>query len=119
MPDGWDGPVALHFPIGGDGDIFNHPEALLYLDGAPIASVDRHHHTINLPQGKGGAVALHGWTGLFGWPPDPQSPEKLFLPPCSIVERNPALDAYLTLADCALESAAHLGKGRAEHPRCY
>ena len=116
-PEGWSGPVALHFPIGSDGDIFNHPEALLYLNGTPIASVDRHHHTIDLPDGADGEIVLHGWTGLFGWPPDPDSREKLFMPPCWIVERNPALEAWLTLAACTLESAEHLDDTRPEKHR--
>ncbi len=116
VPEDWTGTAALYFPIGTDGDIFNHPEALLYLDGVPVASVDRHHHLIDLSRGGTRDVVLHGWTGLFGWPPDPDSAEKLFMPPCWLVERNPSLDAWLTLAECALDSVTVLEDSRPEKP---
>jgi alpha-mannosidase len=117
-PADWQGPAALWLPIGDEGDIFNHPEALLYLNGTPLGSVDRNHHTIDLPAGLGpGAlhqIALHGWTGLFGWPPNADSPQKLFMPPCWVVERSPDLDAFLTTAACALDSADHMDADRPE-----
>jgi hypothetical protein len=57
------------------GDIFTHPEALLYIDGKAVASADRYHHTVDLDtslaDGKPHDLMLHGWTGLTGWPPDP------------------------------------------------
>jgi alpha-mannosidase len=34
VPRGWRNP-ALHLPLGVAGDIFTHPEALLYIDGKP------------------------------------------------------------------------------------
>jgi alpha-mannosidase len=44
---GWRNP-ALHLPLGVAGDIFTHPEALLYIDGHALASADRYHHTVDL-----------------------------------------------------------------------
>lgn len=121
VPQGWSGPAALWFPMGDEGDMFNHPEALLYLDRKPLGSIDRNHHTIELPAGMElvaeHQIALHGWTGLMGWPPNPDSPKKLFLPPCWVVERNPDLEAFLTLANCSLESAEHMGEARPETHR--
>ncbi|MEM6825685.1 MAG: alpha-mannosidase, partial [Pseudomonadota bacterium] len=75
VPSDWAGNLALHLPLGEAGDIFTHPEALVYIDGRPIASADRYHHTVPLPphvhDGQRHQIALHGWTGLSGWPPDP------------------------------------------------
>jgi alpha-mannosidase len=50
VPRDWaaEGPVALYLPIGVAGD-FSHPEALVYIDGEPFASCDRHHHEVVLP----------------------------------------------------------------------
>jgi alpha-mannosidase len=68
VPPGWsaDGPIALHMPLGIAGD-FSHPEALVYVDGEPYASCDRHHHEILLSDrwcdGDSHELALHGWTG--------------------------------------------------------
>ncbi len=69
IPDGWD-PAAtfLYLPIGDSGD-FSHPESLLYIDGQPYATVDRHHNEVLLPpalhDGKQHSLALHGWIGLL------------------------------------------------------
>ena len=68
VPTGWseDGPIALHLPLGIAGD-FSHPEALVYIDGEPYGSCDRHHHEILLParwcDGNTHELTLHGWTG--------------------------------------------------------
>ncbi len=67
-PFGWgaDRPLALFLPIG-DAEEFVHPEALVHIDGRPIASVDRYHHEVILPRelsdGKTHELTLHGWIG--------------------------------------------------------
>lgn len=113
--------LVLHMPLGVTGDIFTHPEALLYLDNAPIASVDRYHHTHRLPAelaaGQTVKIDLHGWTGLTGWPPRVDDPAKLLLRPCVVALRDQVLDDLIVLAETALETAGRLSKSRTEHDR--
>lgn len=106
LPEDWTHP-ALHLPLGNLGDIFNHPEALLSVNGEIIGSVDRHHHTIALNGVAPGGhdLALQGWTGLYGWPPVAGAPDKLLMRQCYVVEQNPVIEEFLVLAACALESA--------------
>ncbi len=77
--------VALHLPLGDAGE-FEHPEALVYIDGQSYAAVDRHHQEILLPSrwcdGQPHTLALHGWTGNLTWLP---LGTKLFMQQCSIV----------------------------------
>ncbi len=110
IPDGWNADrIALYLPLGVMGDIFNHPEAMVYVDRQPLGSADRYHHTVPLPRGAADgnrhSVALHGWTGLSGWPPDPTSKAKLFMGTSAIVERDPVVLEFhrtaLTALDCA------------------
>ena len=88
-PKDWDRRqrCALFLPIGVAGD-FSHPEALIYIDGDPIASCDRHHQEIPLPDsyldGKTHEVLLAGWTGNLRNDPDSQ----LLMRECSLVEIN-------------------------------
>ena len=113
VPPGWGhkgehgGPLALHLPLGVAGDIFTHPEALAYIDGEAEASVDRHHHELFLPErvndGAEHDLALHGWTGLSGWPPDPLAKTKLYMRECSLVEICPTTRAFHGLAQTALD----------------
>ncbi|MBM2578020.1 alpha-mannosidase [Jannaschia sp. Os4] len=121
VPAGWtkeDGPVALHLPMGVAGDIFTHPEGLLYLDGTPYASADRHHHTIHLPpemaDGRPHRVHVHGWTGLTGWPPDPESRDRLQMGECRVVEVHEPTRDFLTRAQVALELARTMDDARPE-----
>ena len=119
VPGDWDGgPVSLHLPLGAAGDIFNHPEALLYVDGAAYGSVDRYHHEIRLPptvcDGERHELALHGWTGLSGWPPNPESRDRLLMGTCAVVEVDEATEALVTTAQMALEVAAALADDRTE-----
>ena len=122
VPDGWDAScLALHLPLGNAGDIFTHPEALLYLDGEPIASADRYHHTIPLPpdvaDGRAHEIALHGWTGMSGWPPDPNDRSRLYMRQCRVIERDlPAL-ALVRRMEAALDVAKHLGDASASKHR--
>ncbi|MEM8537891.1 MAG: alpha-mannosidase, partial [Pseudomonadota bacterium] len=110
VPSAWDpAKIALHLPLGILGDIFNHPEALVHIDTVPIGSSDRYHHTIplqpELADGQSHVVSLHGWTGLAGWPPDPNSRSKLFMGIPAVVERDPDLVEFVQLAVTVLDSA--------------
>jgi alpha-mannosidase len=118
VPTDWEGNLALHLPMGVAGDIFTHPEALVYVDGRPIASADRYHHTVPLPQhlqdGQRHQLALHGWTGLSGWPPDPNSNAKLYMETCRLVMRDKPTQQFLWLANAALKTAQTLLDRRSE-----
>ncbi|MCK0166713.1 glycosyl hydrolase-related protein [Jannaschia sp. S6380] len=100
---------ALHLPMGVAGDIFTHPEALVRLDGEILGSADRYHHSLPLdPSLADGAVRelrLCGWTGLAGWPPDPADPVRLLIRPCAVVDIDRRLQAFVALADVALDVA--------------
>ena len=114
VPEGWDRQkLALRLPLGVMGDIFNHPEALVHIDGHPIGSADRYHHTIGLSpkvaDGQAHDLALVGWTGLAGWPPDPDSRAKLFMGRPAVVEIDRDLQAFHDLASAALDTLQHLG----------
>lgn len=129
VPSAWDreGPIALYLPIGEAGD-FSHPEALVYLDGRPFASCDRHHREVLLPpevwDGATHALALHGWTGgtpnLSFDPSASQGPGpavRLVMGPCQIVQVHPPTRDFLTLARVALGVADCLDP---YHPsRCH
>ena len=106
LDPGWEA-AALWLPLGHIGDIFNHPEALICIDGQKIGSADRHHHTIAFQGLAPGPhrLTLHGWTGWAGWPPDPAVRDRLLMPECAIVELNPALEALLVHAESALQTA--------------
>ncbi|MEL7152006.1 MAG: glycoside hydrolase family 38 C-terminal domain-containing protein [Pseudomonadota bacterium] len=118
VPSDWVGNLALHLPLGEAGDIFTHPEGLVYIDGKPIASADRYHHTVPLPDhvhdGQNHQIALHGWTGLSGWPPDPESNAKLFMETCTLVTRDRPTQFFLWLANAALGTARELLDRRSE-----
>ncbi|MEM6728466.1 MAG: alpha-mannosidase, partial [Pseudomonadota bacterium] len=112
VPKGWDARnLALSLPLGVLGDIFNHPEAMVYLDGVPLGSADRYHHVIPLPpevaDGKAHELALHGWTGLAGWPPDPESRAQLYMGAPALVERHADTLDFIRLANAVQETATH------------
>ena len=119
VPAGWDPfSLALFLPLGEAGDIFTHPEGLVYLDGRAVASADRYHHTVPLPgscgTGQTHQIALHGWTGLSGWPPDPTSREQLFMGKCELVERHRPTQDFLFRARAALDTARTLNEAQPE-----
>ncbi|MEL6584542.1 MAG: glycoside hydrolase family 38 C-terminal domain-containing protein [Pseudomonadota bacterium] len=117
VPEGWSGRLALYLPMGAAGDIFTHPESLLYIDGKPHASADRYHHTIDLPKDLAPGrheLALHGWTGLSGWPPDPNDRRLLYMRECAVVEIDTWLQRFVTEAEVALAAARHLPDNRLE-----
>ena len=98
------------------GDIFNHPEALVYVDGAPVGSADRYHHTLRCPASADGGphqLSLHGWTGHAGWPPDPGSRDKLFMRECARGGSGTRF-GIRGLADAALGHRAILADGPPE-----
>ncbi|GAB5446302.1 alpha-mannosidase [Gymnodinialimonas sp.] len=117
VPKGWKHP-ALHLPLGVAGDIFTHPEALLHIDGEAIASADRYHHTVEVPErfvdGMPHDLLLHGWTGLTGWPPDPTDRSQLFLKECSVIDIDRALQEFTVLAGVALDLCKALDDNRTE-----
>jgi alpha-mannosidase len=63
---GTEAKIALVLPLG-DPRSFSHPEALLYIDGVPLGTADRHHQEILLPDtvrdGGEHSLVLHGWSG--------------------------------------------------------
>ncbi len=120
VPESWDAQsLALHLPLGVLGDIFSHPEALVHIDTVPIGSADRYHHTIPLDghvrDGQHHVVSLHGWTGLAGWPPAPDSKAKLFMGTSTLVVRDLALMAFHRLASTTLDATRMLNPDSAEH----
>ena len=114
IPQGWSDP-ALHLPLGIAGDIFTHPEALLTIEGEPFGSADRYHHTIRLDpdmaDGRARRFTLRGWTGLTGWPPDPNNPARLQIRLCHAVDLDAGLEHFVARAEVALDVATHLGRG--------
>jgi alpha-mannosidase len=113
VPEGWHADrLALHLPLGVLGDIFNHPEALTYIDQQPVGSADRYHHTLPLSaalaDGRNHTLSLHGWTGHAGWPPDPASRAKLHMGQVSVVERDPDTQAFVNLASVAFDGLSVL-----------
>ncbi len=119
VPQGWHPDrLALHLPLGVLGDIFNHPEALVYVDGHPIGSADRYHHTLPLDPGVADGehhiLSLHGWTGLAGWPPAAGSKAKLFMGTAALVERDPALLSFVDLAQSAYDTLSVLSPEQPE-----
>ncbi|MEM9320080.1 MAG: glycoside hydrolase family 38 C-terminal domain-containing protein [Pseudomonadota bacterium] len=117
VPKSWENP-ALYLPLGVAGDIFTHPEALLYLDGQPVASADRYHHTIELADaycdGAAHDLLLHGWTGLTGWPPDATDRSQLLLRECAVIDIDRVLQGFVTLAETALDLASEMEDDRTE-----
>ncbi len=119
IPDDWDASaLALYLPLGILGDIFNHPEALVHVGRTLIGSADRYHHTVPLDaalaDGNRHLLSLQGWTGLAGWPPDPNSPEKLRMGRPALVEIDTDLRAFHDLAQVALDTVRVLDRDSAE-----
>jgi alpha-mannosidase len=106
VPDDWGSasPVALYLPLGEGGD-FSHPEALVYIDGQPVAACDRNHQEVILPaalcDGREHHLALHGWTGLI---PKyyPGGDPGLYLHPCGVVQIDQPTRDFTVAARVAL-----------------
>ncbi len=104
----------LYLPLGETGDIFNHPECLVFLDGEIVGSADRHHHELPVPEhfidGHSHRLTLIGWTGLSGWPHDPNAKTKLFMRTCTLMDVNAPLRDFtrrLTVAIEVFEAASN------------
>ncbi len=121
VPRDWpaDLPLALYLPLGDAGD-FSHPEALVYIDGEPVAGCDRHHQEVPLPsrfrEGQVHLLALHGWTGLGGAMGERRD-ERLLMRPCYLVQVDTATREFIALARVALGVARTLDEDAPERYR--
>jgi alpha-mannosidase len=110
VPGDWgkSAPVALYLPLG-DAEHFSHPEALVYIDGQPLAAADRHHQEIVLPanwqDGQMHRLALHGWTGRHD---DGEAGTKLFMRECAVVQIDMQTRDLVATTRVALDVAAQL-----------
>lgn len=108
VPSSFRGAIALYLPIGDSGD-FAHPEALIYVDGAPIGTVDRFHQEIRIPEmfcdSAEHTLFLHGWTGYGN---AQGSAGQLLMRPCSVVQIHQPLRDFIVLANSAIRIAKHL-----------
>ena len=112
VPPSWDKsqPIALYLLLG-DAHDFCHPEALVYIDGTPYATCDRHHQELLLKpewfDGNEHILALHGWTGL-GDLPRGDLFTKLYMRQCTVVQIHQPTRDFIALANIALETAENL-----------
>lgn len=110
IPLDWDSdqPIALYLPLGESGS-FSHPEALIYIDGEPLAACDRHHQEILLPSkwcdGEDHLLALHGWSGNL-WGEDDRT--RLLMRSCEVVQLHQPTRDFTVLARVALNTAENL-----------
>ena len=104
---------ALHLPLGETGDIFSHPECLVYIDGEAIGSADRHHHELPVPNrfidGQKHRLTLTGWTGLSGWPHDPNTKTRLFMRTCRLIEIDVPLRNFVRRLELVMETISMVG----------
>ena len=104
--------IALYLPLGDAGD-FCHPEALVYLDGQPIAACDRYHQEIRLPNhvrdGQTHLLALHGWTGLGGSIEVPRETQ-LWMSVCELVVLELSTRNFIAVARIAHQTATVLAE---------
>lgn len=118
IPDDWTltDKIALHLPIG-DARDFEHPEALVYIDGAPLAAVDRNHQILTLPEafkGRGDrALTLRGWTGNGGTL-DGDWRQRLNMGEIALVTLDEHMEEFIVLARTALEAVQNLDDLRPE-----
>ena len=89
IPADWDihQTIALYLPIGIARD-FEHPEAVIYVDGQSFTSVDRNHQLLILPDklkdSEAHELIFDGWIGIGGTLRDDYQP-RLYAKPCSVV----------------------------------
>lgn len=108
VPQDWDKsiPIALHMPIG-EAHNFQHPEALIYVDGKRYATVDRFHQEVLLDEtlldGTEHLLALHGWTGMR-----PRDGQRLFMGDCAVVQIEQMVRDFYVLAKTAQELVTYL-----------
>ncbi len=117
IPDDWDSdlPIALYIPLGIAGD-FSHPEALVYIDGDPIAACDRHHQEILLHPDwfdhHNHSLHLHGWTGL-GEIVSSDPTRKLHMGEAQLVQIHSETREFCALARVTLATIENLAD---DHP---
>jgi alpha-mannosidase len=108
VPTSFIGDVALYLPMGDSGD-FSHPEALIYVDGTPIGTVDRHHQEILIPEiyrdGAEHSLFLHGWTGYGN---SQGTAGQLLMRPCEVVAIHQPLRDFIVLANTAVRLTKQL-----------
>lgn len=109
VPADWNTELSnfLHLPLGEAADAFQaHPEALVYVDGALLASTDVRHTQIPLPShlcdGRTHELLLHGWTGLGGSLENDHR-QRYYLQPCAVLSTDFDLTRFYNLARNVLE----------------
>jgi alpha-mannosidase len=123
IPQQWDPKVsvAISFNIGQvPGFDFCHPEALVYIDGKPLAGLDNFHQTISIPacyrDGKDHVLALDGYTGRWGY--YDSAPEfKLLMQDCNVVTIDTATRDFIAAARVAVDSVGAIDKNDPAHER--
>jgi len=95
---------------------FCHPEALVYVDGKPVAGCDMYHRLVRLPaqacDGREHVLALHGYTGRWGHFDDAPCMQ-LFMENCALVQIDRPTQSLVAALRVALDTARVLNK---EHP---
>jgi alpha-mannosidase len=113
--------LALVLPLG-EANTFSHPEALLYIDGKPLAANDRHHQEIRLDahyaDGQPHTLLLHGWMGMID-SVMPEPGKQVFMRTCGIAEVDPATRAFHSLGRTVLEAADLMPDEQPERSRFY
>jgi len=108
VPSSFIGNVALYLPMGDSGD-FAHPEALIYIDGTPVGTVDRFHQEILIPNmyrdGAEHTLFLHGWTGYDN---SQGTAGQLLMRPCEVVQIHQPLRDFVVLANTAVRLTKQL-----------
>jgi len=101
-------PVALQLDLGTvEQWDFCHPEALIYIDGTPLAGCDKYHRRVTLPaaacDGRRHLLALHGYTGRWGHF-EPPPPQRLFLGKCRLLQIDSATRDLVATARVAVDT---------------
>jgi alpha-mannosidase len=110
VPEAWSEaePLALALDLGNvEQWDFCHPEALVYVDGLPLAGCDKFHRSVTLPpaccDGRQHLLALHGYTGRWGHF-EPPPPTRLFIGTCRLVQIDSATRDLVAMARVALDA---------------
>jgi alpha-mannosidase len=110
VPANWGSttPIALYFPLGEPAS-FSHPEALIYINGEPLAATDRHHQEVLLPakyaDGQSHTLMLHGWSGNTH---KDGEEARLFMRPCEVVQLDQPTRDFIATARVALGVASNI-----------
>jgi alpha-mannosidase len=95
---------------------FCHPEALVYVDGIPVAGCDMYHRLIGLParacDGDEHVLALHGYTGRWGHF-DEAPCMQLFMENCALVQIDEPTQSLIAALRVGLDTARVLNE---DHP---